>query len=40
MEFGIEICAILIRKSGKRYMTVGMKLPNQEKIRRLEEKET
>ena len=31
---------MLIMKSGKRYMTKGMELPNQEKIRTLEEKET
>ena len=40
MESGIEKCAILVRKSGKRQMTDGMKLPNQEKISSLGEKET
>ena len=40
MEFGIEKCAVLVRKSGKRYLTVGMELPNQDKIRTLGEKET
>ena len=38
--FGIEKCAMLIMKSGKRHMTEGMELPNQEKIRTLEEKKT
>ena len=33
MEFGIEKCATLVMKSGKRHMTDGMELPNQEKIR-------
>ena len=27
MEFGIEKCAMLVMKSGKRHMTDGMKLP-------------
>ena len=40
MEFGIEKYTMLIMKSGKRYMTVGMELPNQEKFRTLGEKET
>ena len=40
MEFGREKCAMLIRKSGKRYMTVGMELPNLDKIRMLGEEET
>ena len=40
MEFGLEKCALLIMKSGKPQMTEGMELPNQEKIRRLGEKET
>ena len=31
MEFGIEKCAILIMKSGKRHMTDGMELTNQDK---------
>ena len=31
---------MLIMKSGKRHITNGMELPNQEKIRTLEEKET
>ena len=29
MEFGIEKCAMLVMKSGKRHMTDGMELPNQ-----------
>ena len=40
MEFGIEKCAMLVMKSGKRHRTDGMELPNQDKIRTLEEKET
>ena len=35
MEFGIEKCAILVRKSGKPHLTDGMELPNQDKIRTL-----
>ena len=31
---------MLVMKSGKRYLTDGMDLPNQEKIRTLREKET
>ena len=40
MEFGIEKCAMLVMKSGKRHLTDGMDLPNQDKIRTLGEKET
>ena len=40
MEFGIEKCAMLVMKNGKRLMTEGMELANQEKIRTLREKET
>ena len=40
MEFGIEKCAMLVIKSGKRHMTDGMKLPNHDRIRMLEENET
>ena len=40
MEFGIEKCAMLVMKSGKRHMTDGMELPNHDKIRTLGEKET
>ena len=32
MEFGIEQCAILIKKSEKQQMTEGRELLNQEKI--------
>ena len=31
MEFGIEKCVMLIMKIGKRHMTDGMEVPNQEK---------
>ena len=34
-ELGIEKCAMLIMKSGKRQMTDGIELPNQEKIKTL-----
>ena len=37
---GIEKIAMLIMKSGKRHITDGMELPNQDKIRTLREKET
>ena len=40
MEFGIDKCAGLVMKSGKRHITEGMKQPNQKKIRTLKEKET
>ena len=40
MEFGIEKCAMLVMKSGKRHFTYRMELPNQDKIRTLGEKET
>ena len=40
MEFGIDKCAMLVMKSGKRRMTEKIELPNQEKIRTLGEKET
>ena len=36
MEFGIEKCAMLVMKSGKRHLTDGMELPSQDKIRTLE----
>ena len=32
MEFGIEKCAMLVMKSGKRHMTDGMELPNHDQI--------
>ena len=40
MEFGIEKCAMLVMKSGKRHLTDGMELPNQDKIWTLGENET
>ena len=40
MEFGIEKCPMIVMKSGKRHLTDGMELPNQDKIRMLGEKET
>ena len=39
MEFGIEKCTMLIMKRGKRHLTDGMELSNQDKIRTLEEEE-
>ena len=32
IEFGIENCAMLVMKSGKRHITDGIELPNQDKI--------
>ena len=40
MEFGIEICTMLVMKSGKWHMTDEMEQPNQDKIRTLAENET
>ena len=40
MEFRIEKCALLGMKSGKRHLTDGIELPNQDKIRTLTENET
>ena len=40
MEFGIEKCAVLIMRSGKRKIMEGIELPNQEKNRKLGEKAT
>ena len=40
MEFGIEKCAMLVMKSGKRHLTDGIELPNQYEIKMLAEKET
>ena len=40
MEFGIEKCALLVMKSGKRHLTDRMELPNQVRIRTLSENET
>ena len=39
MEFDIEKCTMIVMKSGKRHMTDGMELLNQDKIRTLGEKE-
>ena len=40
MEFRIEKCAMLVRKSGKQQLTDGMELPNQDKIKTLTKNET
>ena len=40
MEFGIEKCAMLVMKTGKRHMTDGIELLNHDKIRTLGEIET
>ena len=40
MEFGMEKCARLVMKSGKRHMTDGMGLPHHDRIRTHEENET
>ena len=40
MEFGIEKCAMLVMKCGRQQLTVGMELPNQDKIKTLAENET
>ena len=40
MEFGIEKCVMLIMRSGKRQLTEGIELLNQEKSRTLGEKKT
>ena len=40
MEFGIEMCVMLVMKSGKRQLTDGMELPNKDKIKTLAENET
>ena len=40
MEFGIEKCAMLVMKSGKRHLTDGIELPNEDKIKSLAENET
>ena len=39
MEFGIEKCAMLVMKGGKRHMTGRVELPNQVVLRTLGEKE-
>ena len=40
MEFGMEKCALLLMKSGKRHQSDGMERPNEDKIGTLTEKET
>ena len=40
MEFGIEKCAMLVMKSGKRQVTDGMDVPNKDKLKTLAENET
>ena len=39
MEFGIEKCVMLVMTSGKRQLTDGMELTNQDKIKTLAENE-
>ena len=39
-DMEMERCAMFITKSGKRQKTEGIELPNQERIRKLGEKET
>ena len=40
MEYGIGKCAMQVMKSGKRHMTDGTELPNQDKIWTLGKNET
>ena len=40
MKFGIEKCALRVMKSGKRHLTDGIELPNQDEIRTLAENKT
>ena len=40
MEFGIEKCAMLVMKTGKRQLIDRMELPNQNKIKTLAENQT
>ena len=40
IEFGIEKCAMFVKKCGKRHLIDGMELPNQDKIKTLAENET
>ena len=40
MEVGIEKCTMIVIKRGKRHLTDGMELPNQDNSRTLAEKET
>ncbi len=39
MEFGIEKCAMLVMKSGKRQLTDRMELPNRIKLKECEKKD-
>ena len=38
MEFGLEKCAMLVMKSGKRHLTDGMELPNQTRLEHSEKR--
>ena len=38
MEFDIEKCSMQIMRSGKRFITEGIELPNQEKSERSEKR--
>ena len=40
MELALKKYAVLVRKSSKQYIKEGVKLPNEENFRTLEEKET
>ena len=40
MKFGIEKCAMIVMKNGKRHVTEGVRQPNQVFIRTLAEEET
>ena len=40
MEFDREKCVMVLMRSGKRHITKGIELPNQEKIKMLGERET
>ena len=40
LEFSIKKCARFVVKSGKRHLTDGLELPNQDKVRTLAENET
>ena len=40
MDFGREKCAMLVMKSDKQHLTVGIELRNHDKIRTLGENET
>ena len=40
MEFGIEKCAMLVMRSGKRQLTDGMELPKKDKKKTVAENET